>query len=82
MGGVCCNEDRVPQCKEEVVLEPRIYRSITFEEQLEEDADMKRIETIWKQYDVDKSGLLERDEAYLFLKEMMEEYTGEVPSQE
>ena len=37
----------MPALKEEVVLEPRVYRSITFKEQLEEDADIKRVEKIW-----------------------------------
>ena len=40
------------------------------------------VDAIWLKYDLNKNGVLDRDEAYAFLKDMMSEVTGQIPTQE
>ena len=47
-----------------------------------ESAYKEKIEQIWKDYDTDRNGKLDRKEAYNFLKDCMKEVSGEDPTKE
>ena len=48
----------------------------------EDKALKKEVEDIWKKYDINNNGVLDKKEAYAFLDDMMKEVTGQAPTQE
>ena len=47
-----------------------------------EAGDWEHVEEIWREYDTDGSGRLEKGEALTFLRVMLKEFTGKEPSEE
>ena len=48
-----------------------------------EDAKYKEeVESIWREFDKSGTGMLEKDEAFLFLKKTIQEVTGNDPSED
>ena len=89
MGATCCGSNEV-ESKSEVNLKnmannepqapaarpPAILGSV-------EDIKLRdEVDAIWSKYDQNKNGVLDREEAFAFLKDMMAEVTGQAPTQE
>ena len=51
-------------------------------EKKREDEEWEHVEEIWREYDVDNSGKLDKEEAFTFLRVMLKEYTGKDPTDE
>ena len=49
---------------------------------IEDDAERKRVEEIWAQFDIDNSGVLNRTEGKAFLMQELENMTGQPPTDE
>ena len=89
MGATCCGNNDVEK-KSEVNLKnmannepqapaarpPAILGSVG-DTKLRDEVD-----AIWYKYDQNKNGVLDREEAFAFLKDMMAEVTGQTPTQE
>ena len=48
----------------------------------EDVALKKEVDDIWKKYDTNNNGVLDKKEAYAFLDDMMKEVTGQATTQE
>ena len=54
----------------------------TEEDLMDEKDQWKKIEEIWVRHDKAQTGILERDEGFNFLRDMLREYKGCEPSEE
>ena len=81
--GACCetnprdlNEQEIRNIRAET---PDDF-ALTASEAKIEAADWEKVEEIWRDYDIDRNGTLEKDEAFAFLRVMLKEYTGKDPT--
>ena len=83
--GACC-QTNTEELKTEVVTvkkpqEKKAAAPAPFNTNENEDIALKQeVEDIWKKYDTNNNGVLNRKEAYAFLEDMMKEVTGLVPT--
>ena len=87
MGATCCNSDNLDDRKDWVKSPTtRSNRDSHFSFSREEiEADKKRrdkVDEIWKEYDTNNSGVLEKEQAYEFLRKSLTEMAGKEPTQE
>ena len=56
--------------------ETQYLRSLNVQERKEVENDWKKVDEIWDKFDENKNGVLDKDEAFMFLRVMINEHTG------
>ena len=85
--GACCDSKQVVDQSQQQKKDPKSLTSNYAAKQLtksaiEDDAERKRVEEIWAQFDTDKNGYLNRTEGKAFLMQELETMTGQPPTDE
>ena len=73
MGASCCGgkeEEKTPTVEIKTVL-PRRFSDDTGDPEQVFSSYEEHVEEIWRKYDSDNNGTLEKDEAYAFLKDIL-----------
>ena len=69
-------ENHLDKLRNEGSSDTKLKRMVSLMNKDEYEQNKKRIDEIWKKYDTDRSGVLEKGEAFIFLKDLFRDLFG------
>ena len=83
MGNVCNSQEDATRRVRDSYRPRKLQLEIETDQVSQEELlYKKRVDKIWKDYDQNQNGKLEKEEAMAFLKQMLPELIGQEPSEE